>query len=70
MHTVNAVGERIDLNTATALVANLLQSGIMDEGAARLTLAAIGGNALRPIPPPARDVLRASILKQLLINLV
>ena len=68
MHTVNTVGERIDSGTATALVANLLRSGAVSESEARLILSAVGNNALRPARPDERDLLRASILKQMLIN--
>ena len=69
MHTVNAIGETIDINTVTALVANLRQSGAISESEARLLLSATGNNALRPVQQPYRDVLRASILKQMLVNI-
>ena len=68
MHTVNAVGDRIDVNTAAALIANLRQGGAVGDAEVRLLTAAIGNNALRPAPPMERDALRASILKQMLIN--
>jgi len=68
MHTVNAVGERIDINTMAALVANLRQGGAISDAEARLILSAAGNNALRPARPDERDTLRASILKQILIN--
>ena len=68
MHTVNAIGERLDINTASALVANLRQSSAIGETYARLALSAIGNSALRPVRPEERDILRASILKQILIN--
>ena len=68
MHTINTVGERIDNGTAAALVANLYQNGVIGEDKARLIMSAIGDNALRPARPTERDVLRASILKQMLIN--
>ena len=68
MHTVNAIGERIDSGTAAALVANLRQGGAIDNNEARLILSATGNNALRPARPEDRDFLRASILKQVLIN--
>jgi len=68
MHTVNAIGERIDINSAAALVANLRQSGALSNAEARLILSAISNNALRPVRPEERDILRASILKQMLIN--
>ena len=69
MHTVNAVGERIDINTTAALVGNLRRSGALGEIEARLVLSATGNNALRPLQPADRDILRASILKQMLINI-
>jgi len=68
MHTVNAVGERVDVNTATALITNLLRNDAISEKEARLILSAIGTNALKPVNPADRDILRASILKQMLIH--
>ena len=70
MHTVNAIGEEIDVKTLTALVENLLQSGAISGAQARLMLAAAGTNALRPARPEERDKLRASIFKQMLINTI
>lgn len=69
MHTVNAIGENIDLSTAAAMIANLRQSNVLNDNETRLILSAIGNNALRAIRPIERDTLRASILKQMLINL-
>lgn len=70
MHTINAIGDELDLNTAAALTANLLSSGAVDQGRAQLLLAAISNSALRPVPPLARDTVRASIFKQMLINII
>jgi len=69
MHTVNAIGERVDINTAIALVANLRQGDAVSEAEAKLLLTAIGNNALRPAQPDVRDALRASILKNMLVVL-
>ena len=69
MHTVNAIGERVDLNTAVALVANLRGGGAIRESEAKMLIAAVGNNALRPAAPEARDAIRASILKQMLVIL-
>ena len=68
MHTVNAVGENVDINTAVALIANLRRSGAISDAQERLLLSAVGNNALRPAQPVDRDVLRASILKQMLVS--
>jgi len=68
MHTVNAIGDEIDINSCSALIANLLQGGAISELQARLMLSATGNNALRPARVEQRDTLRASIFKQMLIN--
>jgi len=68
MHTVNAIGERIDTNTAAALLANLQHNEAIKEDEIKLIMSAIGANALRPARPIERDALRASILKQMLMQ--
>ncbi len=68
MHTVNAVGDRIDAQTTAALVANAVDSGALTRGAGVLMLAATSDSALRPAPVEYRDAVRASILKQMLIK--
>jgi len=69
MHTVNAIGDKIDPNTATALIANLSHNKAINDEEAKLIISAIGANALRPANLYQRDILRASILKQMLINI-
>jgi transcriptional regulator CtsR len=68
MHTVNTIGERIDTNTAAALLSNLQHNGAIKEDEIKLIMSAIGTNALRPARPIERDALRASILKQMLMQ--
>jgi len=68
MHTVNAIGESIDTNTASALIANLLQNEAIKDNESKLMMSAIGNNALRPARQTERDALRASILKQMLMH--
>jgi len=68
MHTVNTIGDRVDTNSAAALVANLRQNDVISNGDAGLIMSAIGSNALRPARPVERDTLRASILKQMLMH--
>lgn len=70
MHTVNAVGDRLDVQTAAAFVSNIYEAGLADKRTARLILTAVGDRALRPIAPTDRDTVRASIFKQLLVNLI
>lgn len=68
MHTVNSIGDSLDLRTAEAFTANLLDAGVLDKTSAGLMLTAISDNALRPIKPAHRDIVRASIFKQLLVS--
>ena len=69
MHTINAVGESIDLSASAAMVANLRQNDVINDTETRLLLSAIGSSALRPVQQIERDALRASILKNMLIVL-
>ncbi|MFB0919646.1 MAG: CtsR family transcriptional regulator [Oscillospiraceae bacterium] len=70
MHTVNAVGESLDLRTAAAFVSNMLGSDAIDSRTAGLIMTAISDNSLRPIAPEHRDIVRASIFKQLLVSIL
>ena len=69
MHTINAVSDRVDMNTAVALIANLRGRGAIGDSEAKLILSALGNNALRPAQHFDRDTIRASILKQMLLAL-
>ncbi len=70
MHTVNAVGDSLDLRTAAAFVSNMLGSDALEEKTANLILTAIGDQALRPIAPEYRDIVRATIFKQLMVSIL
>ncbi len=67
MHTVNHIGEDADFALCRAHILNLLNAGVIDKQSAKLMLAATGENALRTLPPPVRDRVRASVFKQMLI---
>ncbi|MCL2569546.1 MAG: CtsR family transcriptional regulator [Oscillospiraceae bacterium] len=68
MHTVNAIGEDLDAPTAQAFLQNLLDTGAASPAHIRIMAAALGERALRPAPRELRGVLRASILKQMLLS--
>jgi len=68
MHTINTIGESIDLNTAAALTANLRHNKAISNDETNLIMSAISNNSLRPLLPEGRNVLRASILKQMLMH--
>ncbi len=70
MHTVNAVGDSLDSNTASALISNLVAEDAISSEAAKLILTATGNNALRPLSNQIRDTVRANIFIQMLINAI
>lgn len=70
MHTVNAIGDELDAQTATAFISNLYAAGVINEHTARLFNAATSEAALRPLNQEQRKQVRAAILKQLLLNAV
>jgi len=70
MHTVNAVGDTLDLATTAAFVSNICEAGMIDNMTARLLLTAVSNNALRPIAPSDRDTVRASVFKYMLVTLI
>lgn len=70
MHTVNSVGENLGLRTAAAFISNMLGSDAIDEKTAGLIMTAISDNSLRPISPEHRDLVRASIFKQMLVSIL
>lgn len=69
MHTVNSVGDRLDLKTAAAFLSNLVYAGETDENTAGLIMTAISDNSLKPIVPEHRDLVRATIFKQMLVSI-
>lgn len=69
MHAVNCVGDSMDFAACRANIMNLLHSGIISAQPAKLLLAATGDNALKALPVPVRDVVRATIFKQMLLSL-
>lgn len=69
MHTVNSVGDRLDLKTAAAFLSNLVYAGETDEKTAGLIMTAINDNSLKPILPEHRDLVRATIFKQMLVSI-
>ena len=68
MHTVNAVGDRVDARSALALLSNLKREA--DAGLLNMIATSISDSALRPVPPEHRDAVRATILKSCLMELL
>lgn len=70
MHTVNAIGDDIDLRSANALIANAFESGSIDRNCALIMQAALSDISLRSVPTTQRGAVRASMLKQMLLKLM
>ena len=70
MHTINGIGEELDLATATAFLSNAVGSGALSDESGRIMLAALSDNALRTVPRQYRDALRASMLKYMLLQTI
>lgn len=67
MHAVNSIGESINEKTARAYIINLNNADALSTSKAKLILCALSESAMRPVPAQYRDLLRASLLKHLLI---
>ena len=57
----------MDLPSVRAILSNLVQSGALSEDIARVLLAAVSDKALGAVPREFRDMIRADIMKQVLI---
>lgn len=70
MHLVNSIGDRMDYPTARAIIGNLQEQEIVSSQTAGAMAAAMWDRCYAGIPAEVRDVLRATILKQMLINIL
>lgn len=70
MHTVNAIGESMSLNTARIILENLAYEEHISKVVAQLMASAISDRALKNVAPEAKGAVRADILKQMLTTLV
>ena len=70
MHIINSIGERIDSMSTRIVIENCIEANIISSLQARLMLAAVSNSVMQNVPPQLKDVLRASILKQMLLTLI
>jgi len=70
MHIINSIGIRIDSMTTRIVIENCLEAGLISRETAKLIAAAVGESVMQNIPPIYKDVLRAAILKQMLLTLI
>ena len=70
MHTVNAIGDEISFPVAKALISNLLDAQAISSQTARMMTAALSQATLKAAPLPLKESLRASIFKQMLVQVL
>ena len=70
MHIVNAVGKSLDKASAEIMLNNMLGRGVIDAPTARLMAAALSERAYMDVPVQFRDLIRATIFKNMLLTLV
>lgn len=70
MHVVNSIGSEIDAGTAYAFIRNLLDNMLINPDVAHIMGAAVSDKAYVNIPINLRDILRASLLKNMLITTI
>lgn len=69
MHIVNSVGDSLDRMSVEVMIKNLLGLNMINEDTARLLAAALSDRALGPVTPSGRDIVRASIFKNMILTL-
>ncbi len=67
MHIVNSIGDSLDPMSARVLIENCLQSEIIDLDKARIMYAAMSNNVMSNIPTDKRNMVRAALLKEMLL---
>ena len=68
MHIIENIGEALQNSEAEILISDLLTYGLVNEKEAKLLRVATSDNVLN-IPKQYRDLLRANILKNMLLNI-
>lgn len=69
MHIINSIEDSITGQEVDIFISNFLSYQMLSETEAKLLKVATSDNILR-LPQPTRDEIRASIFKNMLINLV
>lgn len=68
MNIINSIGSKLDALSAEMIIKSLIQRGIISENASKLMLSAVSDRVYADIPVNLRCILRASILKNMLLT--
>lgn len=69
MQAVNIIGDHISYDSAKAILQNFYGDGIITQREAKIILAALSDTSI-PVRQPERDILRAGILKNVLLTII
>ena len=69
LHTINSIGDSISASSCTAILGNLYNMGLLSHKEVKMLIAALSDNSII-LPRPERDIVRASIFKNVLINII
>lgn len=69
MHIINSVGDKVDAASAGKIINELYARELIEEQTAKLMLSAMSERVYSAAPTEYRDLLRAAILKNMLLNL-
>lgn len=70
MHIITSIGDKITSNEIDIFISNFLSYEIISEKEAKLLKVATSSNVLKIVQQELKDTLRASIFKNMLLNLV
>ena len=68
MNIINSIGSKLDALSAEMIIKSLIQRGIISENTSKLMLSAVSDRVYTDIPVNLRCILRASILKNMLLT--
>ena len=68
MHVINSIGTRIDALSTRIVLENCLETGLISRETAKIMASAVSEKVMQEIPPVLKDVVRAAILKQMLLT--
>jgi transcriptional regulator CtsR len=68
MHIVHSIGDRLDGGSARAILTHLHNSGVISAPVANVMAAALSDQSLSSVPQNMREVLRAAMLKNMLLT--
>lgn len=70
MKVVSSLGDAVNEDVSRAHIMNLHRHELITKDQARLMLAATGDTVYRALPTTVRDILRANVLKQMLLSII